>query len=170
MPWIVPCSQFAWLFLQNRNNPWLVRISTKIYTLWQLLHQLTKIFPQLFISNLGVRQKYSQNWQNSDKWRSLPQHLIERQWQSPHSFLSQGVDNLCLFGNDDGSAHEVLHVVMLKQMGQLSQLPVILLSFRWSLVVEGVLRHEVVQLLVLLFAKVSDGLSHLNYNRPILSL
>ena len=141
----------------------------KIYTLWQFLHQLTKIFPQLLISNLGVRQKYSQNWQYPAKRRTLAQHLIERQREPPDSFPSERVDNLCLFGDDDGSAHEVLHVVMLKQMGQLSQLAVILLSFRWSLFVERVLRHQVVQLLALLFAKVSNGLSHLNYNRPILS-
>jgi hypothetical protein len=50
-------------------------------------------------------------------------------------------------------------------MGEFPELAVVLLCLGGSIGVEGVLRDEAVQLLVLLFAEVGDGLPHLNYNR-----
>lgn len=50
-------------------------------------------------------------------------------------------------------------------MGEFPQLAIVLLCLGGSLPIEGMLRDETLQLLVLLFTEVSDRLPHLNYNR-----
>ncbi len=72
-----------------------------------------------------------------------------------------------LFGDYDGSLHEVFDLVIFRMQVSIyfPELAVVLLGLGGSARVQVVVGNYFVELCVLLFGKIGDGLLHLNYNR-----